>query len=172
MPESLPAGRSDRGRGLFKRATHCVKYRLNNAKRKREGNKYIGQHDCTCGKHHLDSMRSQQAPQHSIRAPKHQQSYAGNCGRNRCRQRDGDDQRIASPEVVTREYVSGKQSKDNVEDCGPEARDHRELESKDGIRRRECSPETGQTFARAENEDREERQKDQWQHHEDKHANA
>ena len=128
VPERLPARGADRRRSFLKRSAHRVEDGFDHAERERERDKDIRQNDRAGSEHDLKTVRRQQTAERAVRSPKQQQSETGDGGGNRGRKRDRDDERVAAPEVVTRQDVSGEQTKDHVEDGGPEARGHRKLE--------------------------------------------
>jgi hypothetical protein len=87
-------------------------------------------------------------------------------------ERDSYDERIAAPEVVTRQNVRCEETKDHIENCGPEAGRHRKLEREHGLGLHQRRPELIQSTAGAKDEDGSERKKDERQHHEEEHADA
>src|ERR1043165_50227 len=122
MPEGLPARRADGCRSLFERAAHRVEDGFDDAEGERERDEEIRHDDGIAGEHQAHAVRFQQSSQSPLRPPQEQESEACDCGRNRCRQRDSDDQGVASPEVVARQHVSGEESEDDIENRGPETR--------------------------------------------------
>src|SRR6185369_5737609 len=172
MPEGLPPRRANRRRRLLERSAHSVEDGFDHAERQREGDENIREYDRARGEHDLNTLRCEQATESSVWSPKQQQRKAGNCCWNCRRKRDGDDERVAPPEVVTRQHVRGEQAEDDVEHCRPKARGHREFEREDGFGRHQRRPELVESGSCTKDEDRSERKKHQRHHHEHKHEDA
>src|SRR5215204_2647290 len=115
MPERLPARRADCCGRFLERSTHCVENWFDYSEGQWKRNKNISQDDCAGSKHQLNAMRREKAAECPVRTPQQQECEACDSRRNSSGQRDGHDQRVASPEVVTRQNIGCKQAEDYVE---------------------------------------------------------
>src|SRR6185369_10455571 len=113
VPERLPARRADRGGSFFKRAAHRVEHGFDDAECERKSDEDVCEDDGARSEHDLKAVRRQQAAERPVRSPEQQQREARDGGRNRGGQRDGDDEGVASPEVVTRKNVRGEETEDD-----------------------------------------------------------
>src|SRR6266404_7878874 len=165
MPERLPTCGADSGRRFFQGSAHRIEYWFDYSESQRKSDEYICQDDRISREHQLGTiLREQKTAQGPLWSPKKQQSETRDRRRDCGGQRDSNDRGVASPEVITRQYVRGEETEGHIKNRGPETGHHRKLQRKYRFRGHQRCPEATETISGTHDEDGQQRQDYQRQH--------